>query len=549
MCQLSKIDRDIIVPESTGRNASLRNGRISVHVAQLVTLFAGTLAVAIVARRLGRQAPLVLVAAGLAASFIPGMPNFDLNPDLVLALVLPPLLYSAALNSSYLNIKANQRPIILLAVGLVLATTVVVGLVAHLTIPNLELPAALVLGAVVAPPDAVAAVSIGRRLGLPRRAMTLLAGESLINDATALTALKVAIAAAIPGPGTMSWGEGVRTFVIAAVGGVLIGLLVGLVVHAVRMCLRGDGVLESALGMLVPFATYLLAEEVSASGVLAVVVAGLYLGHNAPRAGYATRLQETAVWRAVDVLLESLVFALIGLQLASVVRHSQLSWRLLSAGVLILLATIAIRFVWVFLTGYGALAIPAVRRRERVPDWQEVTVVGWAGMRGVVTLAAAFGVPELPDDARAMIVLFAFTITVVTLLLQGTTLPWVIRRLGVRGDEARHDALAEAAVQQRAAEAAKKTLDELVAEGVNAPQQMIDQLRRLAEHRGNAAWERLGRQEEESPASAVRRLRRSMLAAQREVFIAARDAGEIDDEVLQRVVRELDLEEAALYRD
>lgn len=514
--------------------------------AQFVLLVVGALAVAIVARRFGRQAPLVLVAAGLAVSFIPGMPEFRIDPDLVLTLVLPPLLYSAALNSSYINIKANLRPIGLLAVGLVLATTVVVGLVAHWAIPDLPLAAALALGAVVAPPDAVAAVSIGRRLGLPRRPTTLLAGESLVNDATALTALKVAAAAA--SGAAVSWGQGLLTFGISAVGGLLLGLVIGVLVHQVRLRLR-DGVLESAVGMLVPFVAYLLAEEVHASGVLAVVVAGLYLGHNAPRAGYATRLQENAVWRAVDQLLESWVFALIGLQLPSVTAQSDLSWQLAGAAALVLLATVAVRFAWVLPSAFlPPLLFHRVSRREETPSWREVVVVGWAGMRGVVTLAAAFSVPQ-DMPGRDVVVFFAFVVTIATLLVQGTTLPPLIRLLRLRGGESQADALAEAEVQSRAAEAAKRKLLELTGAGANAPDHMVEQLASLAEHRGNAAWERLGRQDEETPATATRRLRREMLAAQREVFIASRDRREIDDEVLRRVLRELDLEEAALYRD
>jgi CPA1 family monovalent cation:H+ antiporter len=520
-----------------------------VHQAQFVLLVAGALAVAIIARRFGRQPALVLVAAGLAISFIPGVPEFQIDPHLVLALILPPLLYSAALGSSYVNIKANVRPIALLAVGLVLATTVVVGFVAHLTIPGLPIASALVLGAVVAPPDAVAAVSIGRSLGLPRTATTLLTGESLVNDATALTAFKVALTVA--GGTAMSWYAGIGIFLLNAAGGLVVGYVVGYLVHAVRTRLH-NGVLESAVGILVPFVTYLLAEELQASGVLAVVVAGLYLGHNAPRAGYATRLQENAVWRALDIVLESVVFALIGLQLPSVIAQLQqtgLTWELTAAAALVLLATIVIRFAWVLPSAFlPPLLSKLGRQKEDPPSLGEVAVVGWAGMRGVVTLAAAFSVPaNVPG--HAIIVFLAFVVTVATLLLQGTTLPMVIRRVCWRGNESQADTLAEAQVQHRAAETAQQKLRELVEEGVNAPDHMVEQLASLAEHRGNAAWERLGRQDLESPASAVRRLRRAMLAAQREVFITARDRREIDDEVLRRVLRELDLEEAALYRD
>jgi len=509
-------------------------------------LLVGALLVTAVARRLSAPAPLILVATGLAVSFLPGLPEFALEPELVLVLVLPPLLYSAALDSSYHNIRANLRPIGLLAVGLVIATTVGVGWVAHLVLPGLSIPAALVLGAVVAPPDAVAAVAIGRRLDLPRRTMTLLTGESLINDATALTVYKVAIAATLGV--TASWVDGVRTFAVGAGGGVAVGLAIGVAVRWVRARLD-DGVVESALGMLVPFGAYLFAEELGSSGVLAVVVAGLYIGHHAPDSSYYTRLQDTAVWRSVDVLLESFVFALIGLQLRSIVLDAEVSGDLVVAALAVLAATIAIRFAWMYPAAYlPRLLSRRVREREPAPGRRGVTVLSWAGMRGVVSLAAASALPlDLPG--RDVIVFCAFAVTVGTLLLQGLTLPWLIGRLGVRGDEARGDALAEAQVQHAAARAAVDRLDEVVGRGDPTPEHVVERLRALAEHRGNAAWERLGRQGAESPAASYRRLRRTMLEAERRVFVEARDEGRIDDEVLFRVLRELDLEEAALSRE
>ncbi|MEV6235521.1 Na+/H+ antiporter [Lentzea sp. NPDC051838] len=510
---------------------------------ELLVLLTGALVVTSLARRRGWPAPLVLVAAGLAVSFLPGVPAFELDPHLILILVLPPLLYSAALDSSYLNIRTNLQPIGFLAVGLVLFTTLVVGATAKLVFPDLPLAAALVLGAVVAPPDAVAAVAIGRRLGLQRRAMTLLVGESLINDATALTAYKVAIAAAV---GTaMHPLRGVAMFVLVTVGGIAIGLAVGVVVRFLRSSFR-EGALESALGLLVPFGAYLLAEEVAhVSGVLAVVVAGLYLGYHAPRGSVTTRLQDAAVWRSVDVLLESFVFALIGLQLPSIIGFVDLG--LVLGATAVLLAAVAARFVWM----YPAAWIPyrlsrRLRERERPPHNGQLTVIAWAGMRGVVTLAAAAAIPEAVPG-RDVIVFCAFVVTIVTLLLQGTTLPRVISKIGFEGDDARKDALAEAQVQHRAAQAAVDRLDQELDE---IPEHVRAQLRALAEHRGNAAWERLGRQDDaESPAAVYRRLRRAMVKAEREEFVRARDRKEIDDEVLFRVLRELDLEEAALSRE
>ncbi len=511
---------------------------------ELLLLLLGALVVTSIARRLNWPAPLVLVAVGLVVSFIPGVPEFELDPHLILLVVLPPLLYSAALDSSYLDIRANLRPIGLLAVGLVLFTTLVVGVTAKLVFPELPFAAALVLGAVVAPPDAVAAVAIGRKLGLQRRAMTLLVGESLINDATALTAFKVAVAAAAGA--AMHPAEGVGLFLLVTAGGIAVGLVVGVVVRFLRRRLC-EGVLESALGLLVPFGAYLIAEEVAhVSGVLAVVVAGLYIGHHSPRGKYSTRLQDAAVWRSLDALLEAFVFALIGLQVSAIIRDVDLNAALLLGAGAVLLATILARFVWMYPATYVPRYLSKrLRERERPPHLGQVTVIAWAGMRGVVTLAAAAAIPE-NVPGRDVILFCAFVVTVATLMLQGMTLPWLIGKIGFEGDDARTDALAEAQVQHRAAQAAVTRLDEEVQD---VPDHVRDQLRSLAEHRGNAAWERLGRQEEESPAAAYRRLRRVMLGAERDEFVKARDNGEIDDEVLFRVLRELDLEEAALSRE
>jgi monovalent cation/hydrogen antiporter len=521
---------------------------------EVLALLAGSLTVAAVARRLGWSAPLLLVAVGLVVSFVPGVPALVLDPHIVLALILPPLLYSAALDSSYLGFRANVRPIALHAVALVLVTTVVVGVVAHLVLPGLPLSSAMVLGAVVAPTDAVAAVAIGRRLGLPRRVITVLSGESMVNDGTALTVYKVAVAAVV-GAG-VSWLGGLGEFALGMVGGAAVGLAAAVAVHAVRQRLA-DAVLECALGLLVPFGTYLAAEQIGASGVLAVVVAGLYLGHNAPRAGYAVRLQETAVWRALDVLLESLVFALIGLSVRTVAMGvGGAGWAgssLLVAAAAVLAATILLRIGWVFLAAYvPRWASPKLRARDPVP-WQVPMLIGWSGMRGVVTIAAVVALPAAtgagtPFPGRDAIVLLAFVVTVGTLLIHGLSLPWMIRTLRPGGGEAQRDALAEAEVQHRAARTALDRLDAEIS-AQTPPEHVVRRLQAIAELRGNAAWERLGRQELESPAATFRRLRRTMLSAEREVFVAARDAGRIDDEVLRTVLRELDLEEAALSRE
>jgi CPA1 family monovalent cation:H+ antiporter len=514
----------------------------------LLALVVGALAVTWICRRLDVSAPLVLVVVGIAASFLPGVEAVQFDPNVVLLVVLTPLLYSAALESSYLGIRQNIRPIGLLAVGLPVFSALVVGLVAWWFVPGLGLAAALVLGAVVAPPDAVSALSIGRRLGLPRRVMTILGGESLVNDATALTMFRVFIAVAAGGG--ISIVEGFGMFLLAAVGGTAIGLAIGWVVHKVRTHLDDPNV-ESALGLVVPFAVYVIGELAHTSGVLAVVVAGLYLGYKAPDSGYATRLQEQAVWRASDTILESVVFALIGLQLTTVLAEAGDIRSLLVAGVLVTLAAVVARIVWVFPATYLPRLIPSIGRREPRLRWQIPAVVSWSGMRGVVTLAAAFAIPSTVPG-RETIVFLAFFVTVATLLLHGLTLPTVIRRLGVHEDGFTADLLAEAQTQFDAVQASISRLDELTAEADNYLGHTAEKLRRMAEYSANSVWEQLGRSEAEngeSPSAAYRRLRREMLTSERDTFVSRRDSGEIDDEVLRRVLRRLDFEEAALARD
>jgi Na+/H+ antiporter len=528
--------------------------------APLLAVLVASVLLAALARRYDVSAPLALVVVGLAAGLIPGVHGIELQPQFVMFVVLPPLLWSAGIDSSYVALRRNVRTIGMLAVGLPLATTFVVGLVAFHTVPELTLPAALTLGAIVAPPDAVSATAIGRRLGLPRRIMTLLGGESLLNDATALTAYKVSLAAAVGAATT--WKGALGTFALAAVGGVLIGGLIGLLIERIRTWLD-DPLVESAIGLVAPYFIYWLAEEVHGSGVIAVVIAAVLLGQRSTRATYATRLQDDAVWKSVTLVLESFAFLMIGLQLPTVVdeltgiRASTLA----IASVAVVTAVIVVRIVWVYVMAYVPRVLSAgIRRREPRPTPAQVFIVAWAGMRGVVSLAAAFGVPmsTLTGDrfpGRPQLVFLTFVVVISTLLLHGLTLPWLIKVLDVSSEAETHqDALDEAAASTRAAQAAADRLDELLADdsGSTVQQHVGTVLRHWNDRRRNAVWERLGRSEDdigESPASAMRRMRLEMLAAERETFIAERDAGNIDDEVLRTVLHGLDLEEAALNRE
>jgi CPA1 family monovalent cation:H+ antiporter len=533
-----------------------------VNTSLLLVLVGGVLLAAL-ARRYTVSASLVLVLAGLAIGLIPGVPTIELKPNLVLFVILPPLLWSASLQSSYIALRKNIRAIGLLAVGLPLATTFAVAFVANHLVPALTPAAAMTLGAIVAPPDAVSASAVGRRLGLPRPIMTLLGGESLLNDATALTLYKVSLAAAIGA--AVSWSQGLVTFVLAAAGGVLVGALFGAIIDFVRSHLLDDPLMESAVGLVAPFIVYLVAEEIRGSGVLAVVVAALFLGQRSIHASYATRLQDDAVWRALQLILESFAFLLIGLQLPGVVRAmrgmpaSAFIW----SSVAVFSTVLLVRIVWIYVFTYVPRALFAGKREgDPKPPSAAVFVVAWAGMRGVVSLAAAFAVPMTtlagaPFPGRAHIVFLTFVVVIGTLLLHGLTLPWVIRVFGIFGNDAQRDAIAMAGAQDRAARSAAEKLDELLVEQrqqgrIDVHEHAAKVLEHWNERRRNAAWERLGRSDEEigeSPASAFRRLRLEMLAAERKTFIDERDAGRIDDEVLRTALRGLDLEEATLRRD
>jgi len=531
------------------------------HVIGIFALVAGAVLLTALCRRRGWPAPLVLVAAGLLASYVPGVPRFEVDPELILDFLLPPLLYSAAIAASYQDFRRSLNSITRLGVGLVVVSALAVAVVAWLLAPALPFAAALVLGAVVAPPDAVAATAVGRRLGLPRRVMTVLTGESLINDATSLTLYKVALAGVATGAWSLS--EGLRVFAVAVVAGVGVGLALGWVLHRLRMRLD-DPVVASAISVLTPFAAYWGAEAVGGSGVLAVVAAGLLLAHTSPRAGYATRLYQEPVWSTVDLLLEAFTFALIGVQLKWLIADVDSSDQGLGHAALIALAVLAVvmlvRPVYILATaGLDRVRLPGSHRTAGdALTTRESMVVSWAGMRGVVTLAAAAAIPTVMVGAafpeRATLQLVAYAVAIGTLLLQGLTLPWVIRRLDVgSGSEQRRDAIQEAQVRMATAEAAQQVIarrrPEIAAQlGEDRADQVIATVVTALDARGRAAAalldpDRAVEGASRWPGRRVQALRGEVIAAQREVLVERRDSGQLDEAVMQRVLRELDLEE------
>ncbi|HWD05577.1 MAG TPA: Na+/H+ antiporter [Amycolatopsis sp.] len=514
--------------------------------AELVALVVTVLVVTVVARRLDWSAPLCLVAVGVAASFVPGVPEYDLDPEVVLIGLLPPLLYSASIQTSLVAFRKLRGPIATLSVGLVVFTAFGVGLVAWAVIPGLPLAAAIALGAVVAPPDAVAASVVARRVGMPRKLVRLLEGESLFNDAAALVTLRTAIAAVA---GAVSaWQIGLD-FVLAAVGGIVVGLAVGLLATVLRKRLD-EPVTDTALSFAVPFVAYLVAEVAHGSGVLAVVVCGLMLGHQQPRIlSGSARLASRLNWQTVQFLLENLVFLLIGLQLRKILEEvgkSGLSvWALVGICAAVLAATIATRVLWMGGIGVYKRITARFTAKVKIWPWRYSAVIAWAGMRGVVTLAAAFVLPA-DTPQRAVLVLAAFTVVAGTLVVQGMTLPSLIRRLRLPRPDPAEDALQEAAVVNDMTRAALAKLEEITTP--DDPPDVIERLRDRLQYRADTAWEQLGRQSAlaETPSDAYRRLRLQLLEVDREQFLLARDNGTADDTVLRRVLARLDIEESLL---
>ncbi|CAM4497011.1 Na+/H+ antiporter [Nocardia ninae] len=514
------------------------------HVAiGLVVLVASAAALAALARRFGVSEPLVLTLAGVAASYLPFVPEIHPDPEIILLGLLPPLLYTAAIRTSLVDFRANLRTIASLSVGLVLFTTFAVAAVVWWLLP-VPFAVAVALGAVVAPPDAVAATAVARRIGMPRQIVTILEDESLFNDATALVALRTAIAASA---GTVTVWQAGGDFLLAAGGGAAVGVVVAYLLALLRRRIT-DPVLDTTLSFLAPFAAYLPAEGIHASGVIAVVTCGMILGHGAPVwQSAASRIAERTNWRTIQFILESSVFVIIGLQVRAILEgawSSGLDHRtVVVAAIGVLLATMLARPLWVF---PWSLLIRRIGPTGGVP-LPHSAVVSWAGMRGVVTLAAVL---LLPEDTPQLPVLKLLALVVVagTLLLQGTSLPWLVRLLHLRGPSRAEMALQKANLLQQATTAGLAELDKWITP--NTPASVVDSLRDRVTWKTNAAWERLGRSESElaTPTAEYRRLRLAMLRAERETVLRVRDSGSADYEILQYVLARLDLEESMIDR-
>jgi Na+/H+ antiporter len=519
-----------------------------------VLLLSFVFGLGLLARRLAIPYPILFVIGGLFISFIPILPaQLTLDPNLIFFLFLPPLLYIQAFYTSWRDFRFFLRPILLLAIGLVVATTVTVAYVAHWLIPGMPLAAGFVLGAIVSPPDAIAASAIAKRLGLPRRVVTVLEGESLVNDATSLVIFKVALAAVGATTSLMGrvWWPG--EFIYVAVGGIAVGLVVGRFISWVRRRIADDGAqIFLTISLLTPYVSYLLADQfLHVSGVLAVVATGLYLGWEAPEVlSSGIRLEAKAFWDMIIYLLNGIVFVLIGLQLPGILHGMREYWwpGPLIYALVINAVCILVRLGWIFPGAYLPRLFKHVRDREEKPDWRQVVIVGWAGMRGIVSLAAALGLQGYPDFPRPHLVQFlAFTVIFTTLVFQGLTLPLLIRFLGVGDDGI--PAREEIEARTKMSEAVFEKIDELRREK-KFPASAIDTVENAYRERAlilqDDLADQLGWSHQRHHFLSVRRLNRLAIATQRRALVAMRRTGLIGDDVLHKIENELDLEETRL---
>ncbi|MFJ3923712.1 Na+/H+ antiporter [Streptomyces sp. NPDC090022] len=522
------------------------------QLALLFVLLLGAVVTVPLGDRLGLPAPVLMTVAGMVLAVLPFVPDVDIRPEFILPLVLPPLLYAGVQRTSWRQFAANVRPILLLAVALVFVTTAAVAATAHAVVPGLPVAAAVALGALVAPPDPVAATAVAGSLGLPRRMVSILEGEGLFNDVTAIVLYHVAVAAAVSG--SFSWPGALGAFVLSAVVAVAVGLGLGWLTNRL-MGRLGDATLQIGLTLLVPFVAYVLAEELRGSGVLAVLTTALFLAEYASDADDVLgRLAGHTFWEVIDTLVTGVAFGLIGLELYNVFgtaggRAAE------PAGWAAAVTAVVVGVRLLYLLPAAWLARKLHDRRdydEEIPlSWRESVVMWWAGMRGVASVALALAIPLTTDagdpfPARDQIVFIAFAVVMTTLVLQGLTLPWLVRRLGVEPDtDAQREFERQLAV--RAAKAARRRLKEI--EGVEElPEDLVEQLQRRAfdvgarispdlvdEERREAYAQRVSR------LHTVQRIQREMMSAARHEVLSARSEPGADPEVVDRVLRHLDV--------
>ncbi len=516
----------------------------------ILLLLAVLVVVAIVARRLNTAPSILLVIAGIALALLPGLPRIELAPELVLLGILPPLIYSAGVVMSWREFRFNLRPITLLAFGCVVFTSGAVAAVTHFIL-GMPLAVGFVLGAIVAPTDVVAPLAIVRRLGLPRRLIVVLEGEGLANDATALILYRFAVAAV--GTGLFSFGEAAGSFALIIVGEIAYGIGVGWASLRLRRWAR-DPRVEITLSLMTPYAAFLVPQHLGGSGVLATVAAGLFVSWNGPLLiPAATRLQGIFFWDLIVYYLEGFVFLVTGMETRALLdRTNTVSLRELALALLLTVAVVVVaRFIWVYPAVYLPRWLnPALRRRDPLPPWQWSFLLGFVGVRGVVSLAAALAIPlttaaGAPFPGRDLILFVTFGVIVVTLIGQGLLLPAVVRWLALphdAEDERRRERGAELAARLQALNVAQGRVDRLTADGETAPE-VLAILRARHDHRaGQLPKDADGHR----TVAAAAELRAELIAAEREYIFRLLQDGEITDEARRRIELELDLEEASI---
>ncbi|MEU3607686.1 Na+/H+ antiporter [Streptomyces sp. NPDC035033] len=522
------------------------------QLALLFLLLLGAVLTVPLGERLGLPAPVLMTLLGIVLAFLPFVPNVDIPPEFILPLVLPPLLYASVQRTSWRQFAANRRPIFLLAVALVFVTTAAVGAVADVLVPGIPLAAALALGALVAPPDPVAATAVAGSLGLPRRLVSILEGEGLFNDVTAIVLYHVAIAAVVSGE--FSWPKALGELVLSAVVAVAVGLALGWLANKL-MGFLGDATLQTGLTLLVPFVSYVLAEELHGSGVLAVLVTALFLAEYAVDADDVMgRLAGQTFWEVVDTLVTGIAFGLIGLELIHVFGVAEDRFgEMLGWGAVVVGVVVGVRLLWLLPATWLAKRLHDRRDvAEEIPtSWRETVVMWWSGMRGVASVALALAIPRTTEDGspfpgRDELVFIAFCVILATLVVQGLSLPWLVRKLGVRAD-ADADRAFERELAVRAAKAAKRRLKE-IEEVEELPEEIAERLQRGAfdigarispdmvdEERRAAFTERVER------VKRLQSIQREMMSAARHAVLAARSEPGADPEVVDRVLRQLDV--------
>ena len=519
----------------------------------LLGVLVAVAALSVIAQFVRIPYPILMVLGGLGLGLIPGAPEVSLNPDIVLVVFLPPLLYVGAFFASLRDVRRDARVIGLMAIGLVAATAVAVAVVAH-ELAGLPWAAAFTLGAIVSPTDPLAATQIMRRLGAPRRLVNVLEGEGLVNDATALVLYRTAVGAAVGGSFS-AWDAGLG-ILLAPVGGILVGLAVAWVIAEVRRRVE-DVPTEITISVFTGYAAYFPAEALGASGVLAAVTAGIYLGFRAPQiASSESRLQGFSFWTITQFLLNATLFVLIGLQLPQILDalDDRSAGELLLYGAAVSGVVIAVRFAWIF----GTTVI--IRATDRRPDqllrratWQARAIGSWSGMRGAVSLAAALAVPVSTDagdpfPGRDLILWMTFCVILATLVFQGLTLPWLIRVLGVHddGEEERRE---ELKARITIAAAALDRIDELEGEPW-VRSETLERMRGQYRYRKRRFAAQAGKIEDEDgiedQSQGFQRASREVITAERRVLVALRDQGTISNDVMHRIERELDLEDSRL---